>query len=87
MSATLRRYLVFHLSFLLFCVGFCAFALGMRRLFPNGYYDCFLNDVLHLYCPLCGGTRAVLALLRLDIPTAFCYNPGVFLLLPAVLYL
>ena len=87
MSAKARRYLIFHLSFFLFAVGFAAWAVTMRRLFPNGYYDCFMNDVLHLYCPLCGGTRAVLSLLRLDLAAALRYNLGVFLLLPLALLL
>lgn len=85
MSAAWRRYLYFHLSFVLFAIGFAAWAIAMRRLFPEGYYDCFLNDVLHLYCPLCGGTRAFLSLLRLDLAAALRYNPGVLLaVLPAL---
>lgn len=38
------------------------------------FVGCFLHDFLHLYCPFCGGTRAVSALLRLDLLAAFRYN-------------
>ena len=36
---------------------------------------CLTHDLFHLYCPLCGGTRSVLALLRLDIVSALKFNP------------
>lgn len=36
---------------------------------------CLTHELFHLYCPLCGGTRAVAALLRLDIVSALRYNP------------
>ncbi len=36
---------------------------------------CLTHELFHLYCPLCGGTRAVMALLRLDIVSALRYNP------------
>ena len=57
-----------------------------------GYY--FINDHFHAgipcviysttgyYCPGCGVTRMLFALLRLDIKEAFMYNQLVFILLP-----
>lgn len=36
---------------------------------------CVMHDVLHLYCPGCGGTRAVMLLMRLDIAGALMSNP------------
>lgn len=36
---------------------------------------CLTHQLFHLYCPLCGGTRAVSALLRLDVVSALRYNP------------
>lgn len=48
-------------------------------------YPCFLKEVVHLYCPGCGGTRAFYALLRFDLPDAVLSNPlvpymaGIFL--------
>ena len=38
---------------------------------------CSLVEVAHMYCPGCGGTRAVYALLRLDIISAIRYNISV----------
>jgi uncharacterized membrane protein len=40
---------------------------------------CFLHDRLFLYCPFCGGTRAVEALLHLQLAQAWQYNPMVVL--------
>lgn len=36
---------------------------------------CILLEVFHIYCPGCGGTRAITALLNLDIITAIRCNP------------
>ena len=41
---------------------------------------CLLHDWFLIYCPLCGGTRAVEALLRLDFLSALRYNAFVVLL-------
>lgn len=38
---------------------------------------CFFKEVTHFYCPACGGTRSVVALLHLDIKRAFLCNPTV----------
>lgn len=38
---------------------------------------CVMHDVFHLYCPGCGGTRAVMLLARLDIVGALMSNPVV----------
>ena len=37
----------------------------------------FFKEVTHFYCPACGGTRSVIALLHLDIERAFLCNPTV----------
>ena len=39
------------------------------------FSGCLLHDYLFLYCPLCGGTRAVSMLLRLDVIGALRANP------------
>ena len=36
---------------------------------------CLSHDILHLYCPFCGCTRAGLALLKLDFVSSFKANP------------
>ena len=42
---------------------------------------CPVFEYLHFYCPACGATRAVLALLRFDILSSLYYNPFVLYLL------
>lgn len=51
-----------------------------------GITKCLLHDVFYLYCPLCGGTRAVMALLRLNVAEAFRCNAFVVLCLPIALF-
>ena len=47
---------------------------------------CQIHDVLHLYCPGCGGTRAVRALLNFDISRSFLCNPFVLYLIVVFFY-
>lgn len=83
----LKSFLVFHL------VGLALFGLAVgcfflfARLRANGIpvVTCPLHDILHLYCPFCGGTRAILSLLRFDVWTAFRVNPAVLIALPVLL--
>ena len=46
---------------------------------------CFLYEKYHLYCPGCGGTRAVRALLKGQLLKSFLYHPVV--LYTAVIYI
>lgn len=52
----------------------------------NNKYGFSINCVFHsltgLYCPGCGITRCLFALLKLDFYEAFMYNQLVFILLP-----
>ncbi|EKQ56029.1 MULTISPECIES: DUF2752 domain-containing protein [unclassified Clostridium] len=47
---------------------------------------CVIHDYLHLYCPGCGGTRAVKALLNFDLVKSFLCNPFVLYLVGIFLY-
>ncbi len=38
--------------------------------------SCFFKESFHLYCPGCGGSRSLLALLRLDIVGSFILFPA-----------
>ena len=40
---------------------------------------CMMHDLLHVYCPGCGGTRAVFALIHGRIWESLCYNPAVIM--------
>ncbi len=55
-------------------VGFIIIA---KYLMGRGDYGCNFYTLTHLYCPGCGGTRAVFSLLRLDIISAVRYNIAV----------
>ncbi len=45
------------------------------RLFPALFTECACLRFFYLYCPGCGGTRAVGALLRGDVADSFLLNP------------
>ncbi len=40
---------------------------------------CIIHDVMHIYCPGCGGTRAMFALLQGHVLESLYYNPAVVL--------
>ena len=51
---------------------------------PVIFRGCILHDLFHVYCPTCGGTRALEAMLRLDILQAIRFNALVVLLVLAL---
>ncbi|MBQ9805315.1 MAG: DUF2752 domain-containing protein [Clostridia bacterium] len=58
----------------------CLLAVLLRRFLQNAppiLSNCWVHDLLFLYCPLCGGTRALGAMLRFDFFEAFRYNAAV----------
>lgn len=82
-----RSFLFFHLTslaLLAFWLG-CFFLFRRLRAAGAPVVTCPLHDLLHLYCPFCGGSRAVLSLFRLDFLTAIRVNPAVLVSLPVVL--
>ncbi len=76
---SVRLYLFFHIGLL---AALCAFPLyrALTSILPTVFTRCVLHDRLFLYCPLCGGTRALEALLQGDLSLAFAYNPYVIAL-------
>ncbi len=79
------RYLLFHAA-LAAAAGMLLLWHFANRISEGRIIHCVLHDILHLYCPFCGGTRVFLSLLRLDIPAAFVANPVIFLLVPLFLF-
>ena len=81
-------FLFFHLAALGIACVLAGFFFLFSRLRAAGYpvVTCPLHDLLRLYCPFCGGTRAILSLLRLDLPTAFRSNPAVLISFPVILF-
>lgn len=45
-----------------------------NAIIPQQYSQCFAKQVFHLYCPGCGGTRAIRSLLHGELWTAICYH-------------
>ncbi len=83
-----RSFWTFHLIALGLAGIWIGCFLLFSRLRAEGLFvvTCPLHDLLRIYCPLCGGSRAILSLLRFDLPTAFRSNPAVLLSLPVLLF-
>lgn len=64
---------------ILFTVAFCLFFKPWRLTYTNAASTCIFQNLFHLYCPACGGTRAVGYLLRFDLAKAFLCYPPLFL--------
>ena len=87
MTAQAKRrmlYLVIHAALLVGILLFPLYREIASRLsrFVSG---CMLHDFCFLYCPLCGGTRAVAALLHLNLGEALRYNAFVVLAVLSVI--
>lgn len=83
-----RSFLSFHLVVLVLAGLFIGVFFLFSHLRSSGVpvLTCPLHDILHVYCPVCGGSRAVFAILRFDFPTAFRLNPPVLLSFPVLLF-
>jgi len=51
---------------------------GTAVAFPNASF-CLFHEVLGVPCPLCGGTRAISAMLHLSFMESFRWNPGLWI--------
>lgn len=49
-------------------------------------FPCAVHELFHVYCPGCGGTRALFELLHGNIISSLYYNPAVFLGMLLILY-
>lgn len=76
MKRLLKKGLYFNGGALLIALLYAAlFTLSER--WELGLFDCFWKKIFGVSCPGCGGSRAVLSLLRLDFLSALYFSPGV----------
>lgn len=78
----LRAFLLVHLALAVAVLLSFLYAFFTERFLPPSFYHCPLHDLLHLYCPFCGGTRALRALARFRFGEAFRLSPVCLSLLP-----
>jgi len=78
---TKKRWLIFiTVNLLPFLTASIYFILKSKvEAFGRSIAVCMMHDFFHLYCPACGGTRAVKAILSFDFLTALKCNPAVLL--------
>lgn len=82
---TKRQFLV--LCMFILSIPFLAYGYLMAaKNYPMFFFPCGLKEYFHLYCPGCGGTHAVEALLQLDIVKSFLYNPLVLYMVGCIAY-
>ncbi len=82
---TKRQFIVlciFILTIPLFAYGY----LFAAKNYPIFFLPCGLKEHFHLYCPGCGGTHAVAALLEFNLIESFLYNPLVLYMVGCILY-
>ena len=72
----LMRYLMVHVGLALGLLLFPLYQIVTQKASAL-LTGCLLHEVLHLYCALCGGTRALEALMHFDFVAALQYNPFV----------
>jgi len=68
-------------SVVISCTLFCS----LLFLYGRGFLVCPARHYFHIYCPLCGMTRAIMSLLHGDLRQAFIFHP--LFPIPPVLYL
>ncbi len=78
-----KSFIITHLA-MLFCVVLFL-CLDFFSFFDR-FSFCFFGKFFHLYCPVCGCTRAMWSLLRLDILGALRANPTTLYLCLTALY-
>ena len=81
---TAKRFLLLHIAAVAAALLFPLYA-RFADFLSFGLPKCLLHDVFYVYCPLCGGTRAVEALLRLNLTDALRCNALVVAALPFAL--
>ena len=82
MKTRVQYWLLFNL---IIAMGVICFVLAIQLMRKLGITGCSFYELTHLYCPGCGGTRALESLLSFDIFSSLKYNaillPGILLFL------
>ena len=73
------QFFLMNAALVLAAVAFLLIALLKQRVYLP-IFECVTYKFFHLYCPLCGGTRAIFALLEFDLISAIKYNSFLFYL-------
>lgn len=86
MSSLQKKFYIFSCFIIIFGILFSIIYKKFHiyiSLFP---YPCATVKFLHVYCPSCGGTRALNALINLSFFKSFMYNPIVLYVFLMFLY-
>lgn len=84
MKRARRALLFYHLALLVAAAGVFTYLILLRL--AGVPFVCRFSARAHLYCPGCGFTRALEALLRFDIPASLVANPMLLVLAMTLLY-
>lgn len=85
-----KRYLLLTGIFLLLILlsfGYVYIAPVLSDTYPVIFWECVFKNFFHLYCPGCGGTHALYALLHLHPLESFLYHPLVIYVVFFLLFL
>ena len=82
----LLKSFLFYNILLLFVSAAFIFIYFISEKFELHLLDCFLYKNLGIYCPGCGGTRALLSLLRFDFLKSFLYYPPLLFTVAVILF-
>ena len=85
MKRQTKQYITVNVLLLGLCLLFFVYRSIMSRL-PTMLSGCMMHDFFKIYCPLCGGTRAVSSLLQFDFVSAVRYNLFVVAMIVAVIF-
>ena len=85
-SEGMNLLIYFHLAFLIVLIGILV--IKLVPVFDEIMFNktCFFIADYHIYCPGCGGTRALFSVLRLDFVSAFKHNAFALILLFTLIY-
>lgn len=80
-SNSIKKRVIAILLFSLLLTTIATMLIVAKKYFNIGI-SCTFYEILHVYCPGCGGTRMIVALSNLDFYQAFRYNPFLFVTSP-----